>query len=1421
MKGFKACQYLIFCLVFVGMCAGAVEAQVSDMGSDMRFKSVSSRLGLSSVFCMAQDENGFIWMGTRDGLNRFDGYDLMTFKYDPSNPNSISNNEITCIFADPNGLLWIGTRGGGVNLLDRRTNRIYRFLNISKENIVRNIFKSRNGTLWIGTSNGLVKVISDLHNQKFEFENVSVRGKFRSAYGTTINPRKTEISVVSINELSPDKLLIGTEQGFYTYNPKVKQFRSVDLGADYVTIVTSILVDAKQNVWLGTFEGLLKLVTKPGGRFDITSYNNHQRGERYIRSNRIESVVSDPFGNIWAGSRGAGLIKITGSGKTFVFQNDALDYQSLNDNIVNSLLVDRTGVLWIGTESHGCSMVDLYNKRFSHLRSIPNRFGSLGGSLVTAISGNLTNRVWVGTTEGGLDKLTFSKGTYKIDHFPSIKVTPTLSSNEIISLLEDRDHTLWIGTTANYITRYDERGGFKSYPSNGYVFSIYQDKANRIWFGTWGQGLGLIDKNSGQISRISNEMGNRHSLSSDMVLAIFDDDYGNLWVGTKGGGVNICPSNELARGNGNFISFKSQSLSEGSISHNDVYCITRDSRGIIWIGTGGGLNKVIPLNNQSIGEAVRKKNVSFKAYSEKDGLPNGVIYSVLEDRQGNLWLSTNNGLCVFDPRTEKVKNYFDNDGLLANQFHSNAYFKDAGGFMYFGGVNGLTYFNPDSIKNNPFAPQTQITGLKIFNQAIMPGDKHNGRIVLNTDIANAKEIILSYRDKELTFEFSAMHYANSQKIHYAYRLVGFNDKWQETKSNDRSVTYTNLDHGTYVLQVKATNNDGVWSEKPDELVITILPPFWQSPWFSIVYILLIAGGLYLFRKYSLIAVKEKNRLLIEQLEHKKQTEIAEAKMRFFTNISHEIRTPLTLIYDPLERVLAQGELDPNSRQHLTLMSKNVNRLLSLVNQLLQFQKIDMGFVSLKVSEVSLMPFLREVAGNFAQKISLKNVSLAIDTFSEQISLWFDSEFMTTVFYNLLSNAIKFTPEGGQISIKLTPYQGNFDVGFISGLRQRIFSSKVKEQNWIAIEIADTGKGISRREISRIFNRFYQVNEPSMYHHAGSGIGLSLVKEYVELHKGHIEVSSLPGAGSRFTVYLPVGKKHFRPDQIISKAKPRVSGEDYNIPDDETEMNGADETSMVGPEKSVEAPLLLIIEDDHELAAYLQNYFGETYQVITVFDGKKGMARAQESSPDLVISDVMLPGATGIEICNYLKSNIETSHIPVILLTAKAAEDDMISGYEGGADSYMTKPFNIKVLAAQVKSLIETRNQLKHSFSKKVVLKPSDLAITSLDEQFLQRLMDISNAHLSDNDFDVSGLVEAMNMSHTAILKKIKALTGLSLVDFIKSLRLKKAAQILQKEKYPIAEVGYMVGFSDPKYFSKCFIKEFGKTPTEYGNEFRN
>jgi signal transduction histidine kinase/ligand-binding sensor domain-containing protein/DNA-binding response OmpR family regulator len=1355
-------------------------------------------------------------MGTRDGLNRYDGYDFLTFKNDPQDTNSLSNNEITSICVNAEGNLWIGTRGGGLNYFDQALNKFTRYSDLNYENIVRDIYESQDGTVWVGTSDGLLEGKFDKNKQIYHFVNVSKNAEFRGVYGEALVKTKRIISAVSIHPFFNDELLIGSELGVYLFNKETRIFKQLSLGESDYTIVTSVLPGNNGTLWIGTFNGLVKLIPQQLGNYKIELLNSRPSGGKRLLSNRIEALESDPFGNIWVATHGGGLVKIDKSEKITTFLNDRFDNQSIGDNIVNSLFMDNTGVLWIGTEIAGCNKLDLYRKKFFHYKNVPNKANCLSDNQITAIAGTNGKTIWLGTSSKGIDKLMFNEdGTYKIDHITSIPGDNNAIS-EIISLFQEKDGDLWIGAASNSICRYKEGKGFKTYTTNGFVFAIRQDRAGEIWFGTWGQGLGKINKRTGEITRFLNIPGNSRSLSSDMVLSLFDDDEGNLWLGTKAGGVNLIQLSDLAKGINGFMSFKHNEKEPLSLVHNDVFCITQDSKGNIWLGTGGGLCKVSRKNGQRFFEEASAGKLQFETFLEKDGLPGNIVYGILEDNHGNLWISTNNGLSVFTPLTRQFRNYRVNDGIQANEFLPNAYLKDQKGNMFFGGINGVTVFNPDSISENPSPLRLVITRLKIFNTAVNPETRINGRRILEKDITRITSLKLTYKEKEITLDFSALHYANPQRIRYQYRMLGFNDAWQTAEPNNRSVTYTNLYDGDYVFQVRACNIEGKWTDPPLEMHITVLPPFWRQPWFYLIYAIIIIILLISYRRYSLIAVKEKNRLVLERLEHKKVLEMTEAKTRFFTNVSHEIRTPLTLIADPLDQVLTNGDMDENSRKHLLLISKNVGRLLNMVDQLLQLRNIDMGSVTLRISEVKLEPFLKEIKEHFDQISGLRKINFSLNCHLSDPYLYFDLEMMGTVFFNLLSNAFKYTPDGGSILMKVYSYQDTITPKNTISIKRLIWG-KSQGPDWVAFEITDTGSGIPRNELKNIFHRFYQLHNKSVTHQGGSGIGLSLVKEYIELHKGVIKVNSVPGQGATFTVYLRKGKKHFR-HELLSAGK----FDNLKVPVDESQKANSEIESSVSVNNNgkQDVPSLLIIEDDHELSGYLYDYFKTTYNVSQVFNGKTGLEMAIEQCPDIIISDVMMPEMNGFQVCHKLKITIETSHIPVILLTAKVNDENIAQGYELGADLYISKPFNIQILDKQVKMLINSRNQLKDKFSKQVLLKPSDIPITSPDERFLKRLIEITDAHITDSEFDVLKLVDSMNMSHTVILRKLKALTGMALVDFIKRQRLKKAALILQKGKISIAEVSYMVGFSDPKYFSKCFIKEFGQTPTDYSKDHR-
>ncbi|MFA9392890.1 MAG: two-component regulator propeller domain-containing protein [Prolixibacteraceae bacterium] len=1389
-------------------------AREKETYSNLRFKSFSTHEGLSqsSVLSITQDTQGYIWMGTKDGLNRFDGYNFKTYKNETNNLNSLSNNEIIFLSGDSLGNLFIGTRGGGLNKFIKNENRFIRYENLNTaDGTVNKVLQNKNGSIWVGTSQGLFQGVPDKANAyQYNFSNFSKKSVFLDKNGALLPFESEFYSVVSIKKLHDDTYIVGSDKGLFLFRVHDLSFTLIDIQQLNVAKINSLAWDHKNQLWVATSEGLVKLTFEQDKVVNRHFFANSNTRWSALNTNWVESLICDADGNMWVGTRGAGVIVVDEEGAFTEYTNDNSFSNQLGDNIINALMIDRSGVLWMGTESKGAVTLDLFRKKFNHLENNSTTGRNLTSNLVTAISGQ-GQSVYVGTAYNGLNLLEFQdNNTILAEHIPTIPYGDGRSASEIISLLLDTQNTLWIGIAANNLVSYRKDSGFKNYVTGSFAFALHQDREGSIWAGTWGKGIGMIDPTKKEIQFFANQTTDSRTLSGNIILSIFDDNHGNLWVGTKGRGLNVEALKLIKQGYNNFISFE-KNLNDG-ILHNDIYCIFQDSEEVLWFGTGGGLNRLDLYSTPETYAEFQKGRIKFESFTEQDGLPANLIYGIREDEDGNLWISTTKGLSKYNKHDKTFKNYNLNDGLQSNEFHSNAYYKSPYNTLFFGGVNGLTFFNPKEISRNSPPSEIILSALKISNIPVMPHEKVKGKVILQQDISEAKKITLTHQHKEFSLEFSSLHFDNLEGVKYAYRLLGFNDEWRYLKGPEHSVAYTNLWEGDYVFQVKATNNDGIWNDEPRQIEIEVLPPYWRNIWFYGIYLLLIIVGLLLFRRYTLIGVADKNRLLIEHIERSNLIENTEAKMRFFTNISHEIRTPLTLISNPLNEVIALGKIDEKSRTSLQLVSKNVNRLLNLTNQLLQLRKIDKGGIEPQFSQVNISKFLKEIIGYFLQKALNKEITLSYHSEIEDDELfWIDTELVTTAIYNIISNAYKFTPSKGQISIKLFK-----QIPETSKIDRWKRNRPHYDREWYCIEISDSGPGIAAEELQSIFHRFYQSKEKSKTEAAGSGIGLSIVKEHMDLVHGKIETKSKLGDGSTFTLFFPVGDAHVKTSQISKQ----TNSDETPVPQITEEFTTVASTGEETLLPNSELPKILVVEDDRDLSEYLVNSLSENYQIITAFDGKKGCEKALQYLPQLIISDVMMPHTDGIELCENLKSNAATKHIPIILLTAKVADESKIEGYKSGADLYVSKPFRLDVLKSQIDQLLSTRKILIDVFSKQITLEPRNIAISSADEKFLSKMNEIIDEHLSETDFDVTAMVERMHLSHSTVLKKVKSLTNMSLVEFVKMHRLKRAAQILEKEHFQIAEVAYLVGFSDPKYFSKCFSKQFGKTPTEYIGEMR-
>ncbi len=903
--------------------------------------------------------------------------------------------------------------------------------------------------------------------------------------------------------------------------------------------------------------------------------------------------------------------------------------------------------------------------------------------------------------------------------------------------------------------------------------------------------------------------------------AIHQDSNGIFWLGTKEGLWRLDPAT------GTLKNYRNDSKNPSSLSHNTVLSICADPAQPdrrLWVGTqGGGLNLFDCATE------------AFTSFTEKDGLPNNVIYAILSDGAGHLWLSTNQGLSRLDPRTRTFKNYYVNDGLQDNEFNACAYFKSSSGALFFGGINGFNAFYPEDIQDNPHAPPVVLTGFQIFNK---PASFRAPDSPLKMPISETKELTLRYDQKVFSFEFAALDYTDPAKNQYAYKMENFDADWQPV-SKRRNATYTNLDPGKYVFRVKASNNDGVWSEEGLALAITITPPLWRTWWALGFYLIAGAGGLIGFvqrREHALkartneleAAVAERTALVRTQNErlaaqaHKLQ-EADQLKSSFFANLSHEFRTPLTLILGPVEQELekAPGEV---SRRNLRLIKGNARRLLRLINQLLDLSRLEGGKMPLQAAPQDLVGLLKGITMSFASLAERKQIALKFVAREAEVIAYLDQDKVEKIFYNLLSNAFKFTPEGGSVEVAMASSEAP---GAVSDERVAQDDThalpKKPPGNYVEITVRDTGIGIPADRLPFIFDRFYQVDSSSTREYEGTGIGLALVKELVELHRGQIGVMSSSGQGAAFTVRLPLGKEHLQPQEIMANVvtAKRVSNENedalethaFSADEDEPSEELAAKPPTV-PQSSEEA-IVLVVEDHADFRNFIRNHLEPAYKVIEAAQGEDGWEAAVTNIPDLIISDVMMPKMSGYDLCARLKRDERTSHIPVILLTAKAGAADKIAGLQTGADDYLPKPFDAMELQVRIKNLIESRRALRERFKQTVLLKPSELNVHSADEVFLKKVLAVVEKHLDKEDLTVDQVADGVGMSRAQLNRKLRAITNQSVMEFVQSIRLQRAADLLRKKVGTIAEIAFMVGFGDPSYFTKSFRKQFGKTPSEF------
>ncbi len=1331
---------------------------------------ISGELVNNEVTSIIQDKNGFIWFGTRGGLQRFDGYEMKLLKNNFGKGNNLLSQSIEVLKNGKQNNIWIGTKSGGLSSYDFKTGNIVNYPHNHQSpgfnaDYILALCDTDAEKLFIGTWKG------------FQYLNKS-NGQF-----TVLN------NTWKTFDIQPDGnngLWLATSSGLRHINQQLLNDSSYNFGIPDINI-TSIVMDASTNCfWLGTWnQGLFKFnpTTK-----EFVNYRHKKEDANSISSNNTYRIFLDSKGGLWVGTWGGGLNRLNRS--TNSFEKIALNIPGLftNDNqIILTMEEDPSGLLWVGTDGTGVFKFDLNQKSFFNIGYKNNQNAIIGSTHVLSVYQDQYQQLWLGAKGGGIqyskDWKQFKKLSIDLPNSTNNQ-KPTADSR---SFLADGNY-LWSGTDRGLIRIINSPNRVGNYTifqpnvkdSNAIsglkITSLVKDAVGKIWIGTQENGLSTI-KGYGPnqqplFKNYRPASGTKGALQNERVSCLLVDSKKRLWVGTYKGLHLYLPKTDQ------FQAFIQNAAVNNSISNNTILCLAEDKFGNIWAGTQSGLNKIT---------SIQADKVVVVSYAAKDGLASDYIHAIIPDSVGNIWASTNKGIIRYNQQTNLFDVFDKRDGIQSLIFSENASFKDAQGRLFFGGMEGLTYFFPDKIKMNLFKPPIYFTNLKINNVPIEFGKADGDTTILNKPFAETESITLSYWENIFSVEFAALDYHAPDKNEYSYLLEGFNKDWVPAEKS-RMVTFTNLKPGTYYLKVKATNSDKIWNPSIHQLQINILPPPWKTWWASTIYIAIFIFLLWVTRYLGLRQAALKNQLVLTQLGRQQENKLADFKERLFTNISHEFRTPLTLILGPLEDLLLQFKLDKQIEKRLRLVQKQSKRLLRMVNQLLDFQKAEAGSLKLSTQPGEIVSFCYDIYNLFSEEASRRNINYVFDAQDRYLSFSFDHNKLEIIIYNLLSNAFKYTENGKSI---------------------RLSVQKLNNQ-YCEIIVEDTGRGIPASEIDQIFDRFYQGKKMDATTISGTGIGLSFVKELTELHGGKIMAQSDGISGSRFTVQLPplplLSEVLAIPEALLHQLH-----QQQEFTSNPSIMQEEKEQSISEPE----LPIILVVEDEADMLQYVYEIISPYFKVITASNGKEGLDKALETIPDLIVSDIMMPVMDGIELCKQLKSNKDSSHIPIILLTALSDMNHHVQGIKEGADVYLPKPFNSQLLLVHIHNLINSRNILKELYAKRVFLGTSNFEIKTFEEEFLFTLMKHVEAHIADSNFNNDELSNLLFMSRSTFYRKLKAITGMSGNEFIRTARLNHAAKLLESGKYSVTEAAFDAGFNDIKYFRKRFQDQFGIAPSEY------
>lgn len=1358
---------------------------ISSFGQAYKFAQLNTRNGIvgNEVVAIYKDSRGFVWFATNTGLNRYDGERIKVF------------NRSSDALAD------------------------------THYDAMKKIVEDEKGNLWML---GNKYVMFDWRKEVF----VNNTDSILEQMGLPSNPVS-----IQIDELK-NFIVAYADKGVYKFQPKTKKLVAYKPLNDPTTILSTEIVEIAVKgpfVWILHKDGLLERLNCSTGKVDLRKNQLKRTPINSLIPKRI-FIDSDNMVWIYPGLNNKGAVCYNETNDQWK-QLDIDSKPALSNSFVRGIISDHQGLLWIATDHGGINLFDKEKNTVKVIQHEEYNSSSLGQNSIVSLYCDPEGIVWAGTYKNGVSY--YHPNMFK---FPSTGIGNGSNRGNTIfdcsSIIKDKDDNLWLGTNGKGLIKLNEQSGeshfFKnkrgddSSLSSDIVTALFEDHTKRIWVGTFMGGLNVYDGQ--RFTQYKVEGKKKKGLSNLSVYGLTEDSGHHLWIATLGGGIDrLDPSRSIFsnfnrensklrsdfmlsafQGGDGIISFSSdigvykigpdQTILpyfsnpdfRDKASAVPVYQLMKDSKGRIWLATKRGI-KIFDLN---------RGDCSMLTLA--DGLSSDDVRSLAEDQDGYIWAGTSYGLNRIQymsgegGKHKSIVLAFDlSDGLTGMVFNPNAVYTDKTGKIYMGTTEGYVGFYPRKIPVNKSVPRARFTEFLLSNELINPGDKRNDHLVLPRSIVDIDQIVLKYNETNFTIRFSAFNFIHPEKNRYRYKLEGIDKEWIETSRSTGFASYSNLNPGHYVLKVYAGNEDNVWSPTAIVMHIIVKPPFWFSWWAIVFYIMAFIGLVRFFIRYRLKRKQDQLDQEVRMLEADKLHEIDQIKLKFFTNISHEFKTPLSLIISPLEMLLKDSTY-PEQRTVLGVMYKNAQKLLTMVNDILDFRKLDQDKAKLNISSGNIVEFVREICTSFLSIAAEKSIKLTFTANYHYVDMRFDKDKMYMVLSNLISNAFKYTKNKGHVDVQID-------------ISEMVVDNQIDKQ--LIIRICDTGIGIAKEDLDLIFDRFYRIESNETHGIAGTGVGLHIVSEFVKLHSGTIEVESELGKGTTFTVHLPMPNE----SDIINKQDVIYSGAEIEQYDQE--IAEKEKETFVDAGSGIYT--LLIIDDNEDFRLFLKDLFHGDYRILSAKDGQEGYNLAVEHIPDIVLCDVMMPNVDGYEFCRKIKQDIRTSHIPVVLLTAKCSDENQYQGMEAGADAYISKPFNIDILRVTLANIAKMQKQLQQKFKSKIDISTTKPEIVSMDQKFIQKAVSIVEANIARTDFLVEDLCQEMAMSRVNFYKKTLALTDKTPSEFIRFIRLKRAAELLEKSQMYVNEVAFLVGFNETKYFRKYFKEEFGMTPNEYKKVIAN